>query len=250
MAMMDRKCLRCPAKFRGGPRAFYCPECRVIRQRERAKKYRQNGYSRSLGSSDNCDRCGAEYNIEGGNQRFCPTCQPLHAAEHDRKTALAFYHANKKRINPKRYKLRRRMRYNLTGREFGRLKVIERDPGNTTRWICACKCGELTSVEYRNLVTKTTQSCGCLSSEWGKRLGAGKGGDYTTARLLNQRLRSNSTTGVKGVSIQRIGGQDRYKAYITTKGVTTYLGLFDTLEEAAEARKAAEEKYHKPLLGK
>lgn len=47
---------------------------------------------------------------------------------------------------------------------------------------------------------------------------------------------------------QRIDG--RYRAYITVARKQKALGIFGTLEEAAAARKQAEEKYFKPILEK
>lgn len=35
MAIYDRTCIRCSRSFQGGPRAWYCPDCRKERQRER-----------------------------------------------------------------------------------------------------------------------------------------------------------------------------------------------------------------------
>lgn len=112
--IQDRKCKQCGILFQGGPRAYYCPSCRVVRKKEAKAEYlkrKRRGESRSIGSTDTCERCGNEYIVEGGLQRFCPECQPIHAAEYDRKTALTFYHNNKERINPPR-KFKRRKRDN------------------------------------------------------------------------------------------------------------------------------------------
>lgn len=108
--IQTRICRTCGRSFQGGPRAYYCPECRVERQRASWRDYKRRkktGDIRPLGSIDKCERCGKDYTVEGPNQRFCPECQPIHAAEYDRVTALAFYHANKDRINPARYERRR-----------------------------------------------------------------------------------------------------------------------------------------------
>jgi hypothetical protein len=56
----------------------------------------------------------------------------------------------------------------LTGKTFGRLKVIEptkqRKQG-TVVWKCLCKCGNETYVSRSNLEQENTLSCGCLQSE-------------------------------------------------------------------------------------
>lgn len=62
----------------------------------------------------------------------------------------------------------------LTGRTFGRLKVVKRDierdkneKGHRTHWLCKCSCGNptLSSVTGYQLKSGHTQSCGCYASE-------------------------------------------------------------------------------------
>lgn len=104
--LQQRKCRECESLFIGGPRAYYCPICRKERERERNKLHKRTGPKRPLGSRDKCERCGNEYIVESGMQRFCPECQPIHAKEYDRVTSIKFYHLNKSRINPVRYNRR------------------------------------------------------------------------------------------------------------------------------------------------
>lgn len=58
----------------------------------------------------------------------------------------------------------------------------------------------------------------------------------------NQGLRSNNKSGVKGVSWER--GRSKWIATITMNGREKHLGRFNTIEEAAAARRAAEANYH------
>lgn len=56
----------------------------------------------------------------------------------------------------------------LTGREFGRLKVLSRTENSKskgTRWLCRCECGEERVIFASNLMRGTSLSCGCLSAE-------------------------------------------------------------------------------------
>lgn len=59
----------------------------------------------------------------------------------------------------------------LTGKVFGRLKVVERaekDPQIKDRhiqWLCKCECGTEIKVASNNLTSGHTQSCGCLQRE-------------------------------------------------------------------------------------
>ena len=67
-----RICKQCGKTFNGGPRAFYCPECRLERRREASKRARKRGKPmRPLGSIDKCKRCGAEYIVCSGRQKYC-----------------------------------------------------------------------------------------------------------------------------------------------------------------------------------
>lgn len=64
----------------------------------------------------------------------------------------------------------------LTGKQFGRLTVIERDierdkyrgsKGGNAHWLCKCSCGnpKLSSISGYQLKTGGTKSCGCIVSE-------------------------------------------------------------------------------------
>ena len=55
--------------------------------------------------------------------------------------------------------------------------------------------------------------------------------------MTNLKMRSDNTSGFRGVSYTKEGN---WRAYITNKGKTQVLGTFKTKEEAAKARKAAE----------
>lgn len=57
---------------------------------------------------------------------------------------------------------------------------------------------------------------------------------------MNTRISKNNKSGVKGVSTTPSG---KYRARIMLNGVEIGLGRYETLEEAAKARKRAERKY-------
>lgn len=76
-----RSCRQCGIEFMGGPRAWYCPECRLERKRAADRKckqkIRQNGHSdRPLGSVDKCIACGKTYIVESARQKYCKDCAP------------------------------------------------------------------------------------------------------------------------------------------------------------------------------
>lgn len=58
--------------------------------------------------------------------------------------------------------------YQLQGRKFGRLTVIELQGTNHRRhnmWHCKCECGNEVNVSATDLITGHTRSCGCLMRE-------------------------------------------------------------------------------------
>ena len=59
--------------------------------------------------------------------------------------------------------------HDLTGKHFGRLKILERNPKNDnhggSRLDCECDCGNKITVQAGNLKNNHTQSCGCLNKE-------------------------------------------------------------------------------------
>ena len=110
MNMRDRQCRTCGVTFKGGPRAWYCPNCRLERQRaasREGKRRERAGLTRKLGSTDKCRYCGKDYEVTGGLQTMCEDCKPERYAEIDRKQSLEYYDKNKEDINPARSERRR-----------------------------------------------------------------------------------------------------------------------------------------------
>ena len=62
-----------------------------------------------------------------------------------------------------------------------------------------------------------------------------------STQARNKRILPRNTSGITGVSFQKRTG--KYVAYIGRGGKNIHLGSFSTLEEASEARKAAEKLY-------
>ena len=92
MAIYDRICRTCGVSFRGGPRAWYCPDCRRERERERKKHYNSDGFTRHIGQKCLCDNCGKEYTLEGGLQKYCPDCQAEMHKKLDNEQGTTYYH--------------------------------------------------------------------------------------------------------------------------------------------------------------
>nr|DAF01441.1 MAG TPA: Double zinc ribbon protein [Caudoviricetes sp.] len=97
-----RVCRQCGIEFMGGPRAWYCPACRMERQKEQARRCRQRtlkGQTRRLGSVDKCEVCGKDYIVNSARQRYCPECAPDRIREVDRKNSTSMSNGWKRTLN-------------------------------------------------------------------------------------------------------------------------------------------------------
>ncbi|MDR1131615.1 MAG: hypothetical protein LBL15_04270 [Oscillospiraceae bacterium] len=124
MAMYpNRICRQCGRSFAGGPRAWYCPDCRSERQKKQRKEHKRRaklGQARKLGETiSSCEICGKPYIVSGALQRSCPVCAPAAVAEIDREQGLEYYADRKEAINPARYAaLRKTTACVVCGKEF------------------------------------------------------------------------------------------------------------------------------------
>ncbi len=123
------------------------------------------------------------------------------------------------------------------GKQFGNLTVAAYDGkrGGKHYWRCLCRCGREAVVCQSNLKSGHTRSCGCLSDPRGTRHFV----EGTCIESIRSRkVSANNKSGVRGVYLNRRLG--RWTAQITFQGHTRYLGSFESLEEAAQAREEAE----------
>ena len=133
---------------------------------------------------------------------------------------------------------------NISGEVFGRLTAvepIEKRMGNSVVWRCVCSCSNTVEGPYNSLVSGNTKSCGCMKSENPGPAARMRYVDGTCVDMLEKRtLRADNTSGVTGVQREKKSG--KWRAVITFKGKTYYLGRFEKIDDAARARKEAEEK--------
>lgn len=68
------------------------------------------------------------------------------------------------------------------GMKFGRLLVVRQAPSEShkSRWYCHCDCGSAAVVRSASLLTRNTESCGCLQKELAAK--------RSTADLLGRRF--------------------------------------------------------------
>lgn len=98
----DRVCAICDKIFKGGPRAKYCPTCRVDAQKDASRRYKINGANRPLGSKDICSICGNEYVVNGSNQMYCLACRDNQYKMANKLQSLEWYNRNNSDINVRR----------------------------------------------------------------------------------------------------------------------------------------------------
>ena len=97
----------------------------------------------------------------------------------------------------------------ITGKTFGRLTVIcfsHKDTRRQLYWKCLCSCGNEKIICGNRLKNGNTKSCGCLLSEWAKKLGSelhqSKHGMYGSRtyniwHLMIKRCNNRNSTGYK-----------------------------------------------------
>lgn len=146
----------------------------------------------------------------------------------------------------------------ITGQRFGRLIALERldkKRGSSFMWKCQCDCGNTLETSANSLLSGNTRSCGCLRIEAIKRTNAKYGSVAARMRLVDgtcvdrierSRLQKNNSSGCTGVQARG----DKWIAVITFKKQVHYLGIFETRQEAIQARKDAEKKFFGEFLDK
>ncbi len=141
------------------------------------------------------------------------------------------------------------------GKRFGKLTVLEKTQeyvqhGSTKSplWKCRCDCGNITLVRMDSLTSGTTQSCGCSVTEKVEKMrgAAGYVGGTQLSRIKNIPRESTNSCGVVGVYYDR--ENQKWVSRLTFQGKRYYLGRYDTLEKAVEARQNAEAEYFGTFL--
>ena len=137
----------------------------------------------------------------------------------------------------------------LTGRQYGRLTVLRRqqeDEPYPGKWHCRCVCGNEKYTTAYNLLHGICKSCGCLRKEQYARQNRliELAGRTSAANLKKKTVAANNSTGCRGVSM--LNG--KYYAKIMFQKKQYNLGLYSTFEEAAAARKQAEQNVYEKYL--
>lgn len=131
----------------------------------------------------------------------------------------------------------------ITGLKFHRLTALyiskRRDPSSGVTWRCRCDCGSEVDVTYNNLVYGNQKSCGCQKKEHDQKLKSflTHVAGTSVEMLQSKKTPRDNTTGYKGVYLIR----GKYVAKIVFQKKQYFLGTYNKIEDAAEARKEAEE---------
>lgn len=135
-----------------------------------------------------------------------------------------------------------------TGERFGKLTVLKELHGGYV--LCKCDCGNVKKINKGHMLAGDITSCGCnMSAEPVKKAVKENQVEGTNLLLIKyNKPGKRNTSGVRGVAWK--AAKQKWEASICCQGKTHYLGYYDTLEQAAAARKAGEEKYYKPILEK
>lgn len=131
----------------------------------------------------------------------------------------------------------------ITDQRFERLTALypqkERDERGSVVWHCRCDCGNEIDIPYNDLLYCNTKSCGCQKKEHDKALK-----NYLTHvegtsldMIKSKKLPADNTTGYKGVYLIR----GKYMAKIVFQKKQYFLGTYEKIEDAANARRKAEE---------
>ena len=130
----------------------------------------------------------------------------------------------------------------ITGQRFHRLTaeymLPERDAGGSVLWHCRCECGKEIDVSYNSLVYCNMKNCGCRKKEHDRELAAlltHVAGTSVDA-IKSKKIPTDNTTGYKGVYLVR----GKYLAKIVFQKKQYFLGTYDKIEDAAQARREAE----------
>lgn len=141
-------------------------------------------------------------------------------------------------------------RKDWVGKRFGMLTVTAYDGKREGKhwWKCKCDCGNEATVSQSCLQNGHTTSCGCQAKfphEY-RTLVDGTCVEVVRAAVERRTVFRSNTSGVRGVYWNK--RNFKWTAQITFKGKTHYLGSYDTIREAEEARKRGEDRYFGEFL--
>lgn len=161
-----RTCRECGATFEGGPRAWYCHECREKRRKIQKARYverRKRGLSITLGESvGKCEVCGKDFIYASARQRYCSDCAQEAWKKSDRQQGLVWYYANDTEERRKAKSQRRKERSNGRKAEQRDLDLLGAWKSLIQKWtVKACvACGKEIPNGRRHYCSKKCRMIG------------------------------------------------------------------------------------------
>ncbi len=135
----QRVCMDCGRTFMGYPKSKRCPDCQAAVQKAGHRARNKNGPRRLLGSVDQCQRCGKDYIVTSGLQRYCKDCAAVQVPENIRAHKRDYNAANSQVMAEHRVKM---FSYNKVCSVCG--KVFDTDTPTVT---CSPEC----AIEWRRI---------------------------------------------------------------------------------------------------
>lgn len=109
----------------------------------------------------------------------------------------------------------------LTGKRFGRLTVLKKDPNPKSKssayWICKCDCGNIKSINGNNLKHKSIKSCGCIKKEFLSTHGDSRTKFYNAWEKMKHRCNNSNNPGFKNYGGRGISYDPRWEDYVIFK---------------------------------
>lgn len=195
-----RICRECGTSFLGGPRAWYCPECRAERKKMQ-RKSRKNKTVRPLGSIDICQNCGEKYIVKSGRQIYCPDCADDVVREKVNAHKRQYMQDNKEKFAPHKAEMR------------------------SNGWVCVV-CGKTFDKDT------PTVTCSEECAKQLKKINQDNADIKRGKRKMPAGISYESglpKSGVVGITFHRVTG----KWQVTHN--RKYIGVFSNLEDAKEA---------------
>lgn len=147
----------------------------------------------------------------------------------------------------------------IVGQRFGQLVVLKRSEqyvivsGRIKKylWECRCDCGE--TVYRLSEKLQLGKNCACKTctrkaAAIAMTDSAGFIEGTQLCKLVSTKANANSSSGVRGVFLNRRSG--KWRATLKFQGKNHYLGEYVNVVDAMKARQRAEELYYAPVIEK
>ena len=144
----------------------------------------------------------------------------------------------------------------LVGKRFGKLEVICRSDKRGSRgartvplWECRCECGSICYKPTDALTNPNVSMCSDCAGKYASarmRERSGFVGGTQLSRINNDKPTVSNTSGCRGVYLDKKTGL--WRARLRFKGKLMSFGTFEKFEDAAKARKNAEQLYFEEFL--